>query len=62
VTNAAKKTAFDRCNRKDRTMGSESETMKRGKKVKIATGKLSLYPLSVGDALRTASRLTLSSA
>jgi len=40
-------------------MGSESETMKRGKN---ATGKLSLFHLSVRDALRPVARLTLSGA
>jgi hypothetical protein len=37
-------------------MGSESEMTKRGKKAKTATAKLSLYPLSVEDALRAAAR------
>ena len=37
-------------------MGSESEMIKRGKNVKTAAAKLSLYPLSVEDALRAAAR------
>jgi hypothetical protein len=37
-------------------MGIESETTKRGKRAKTATAKLSLYPLSVEDALRAAAR------
>jgi hypothetical protein len=37
-------------------MGSESETTKRGRKAKAGTGKLSLYPLSIEDALRAAAR------
>jgi hypothetical protein len=37
-------------------MGIESETTKRGKKAKADTAKLSLYPLSVEDALRAAAQ------
>jgi hypothetical protein len=37
-------------------MGSKSETTSRGRKAKADTGKLSLYPLSVEDALRAAAR------
>jgi hypothetical protein len=43
-------------NIKGSKLGSKSETTKRGKKAKPATGKLSLYPLSVEDALRAAAR------
>jgi hypothetical protein len=43
-------------NRENRIMGSKSEATKRGMKAKADTGKLSLYPLSVEDALRAAAR------
>jgi len=35
-------------------IGSKSETTKRGRKATADTAKLSLYPLSVEDALRAA--------
>jgi hypothetical protein len=43
-------------NRENRIMGSKSEATKHGMKAKADTGKLSLYPLSVEDALRAAAK------